>query len=57
MARAHCPRQNAPVFKAGQKIEHAIHGFGVIADVNPDDERGKPYLVKFDNGEVLVPPL
>ena len=38
--------------KKGGRIEHPSRGLGSVLEIIPDDERGKPYQIKYDNGEV-----
>ena len=42
-------------FAVGDKVSHAVHGLGVVKGVNWDSHRGKPFHVRFENGE--EPPL
>ena len=39
------------VLAEGTKVQHNMHGFGVVIEVDMDNERGRPYSVVFDNGE------
>ena len=36
----------------GTQIYHARHGPGRITEIDPQNERGRPYLVRFLTGEV-----
>ena len=39
-------------FIVGTRIEHPLHGGGIVVEVNSNDKRHKPYKVLFDNAEV-----
>jgi hypothetical protein len=39
----------------GVTVHHSLHGPGVIIGVDPDNERGKPFCVRFANGQVGRP--
>ena len=36
----------------GMRVQHSVHGDGVVVGVEPRDKRNRPYKVTFDNGEV-----
>ena len=35
------------------RVYHELRGEGTVCAIDYGDERGKPYRVRFDNGEVL----
>ena len=57
---SHLPRSGAPpgpsrqleLLEEGVRVFHEGRGSGRLLKVVPEDERGKPYRVQFDNGEV-----
>ena len=36
----------------GSRLQHPTRGEGTVVQILANDPRGKPYKVKFDNGEV-----
>ena len=36
----------------GVRVQHPVHGDGVVAEILPRDKRNKPYKITFDNGEI-----
>ena len=39
------------MFTVGSRIVHPLRGPGVVVEVDSDDPRGRPYRIKFDNGQ------
>ena len=37
-------------FRVGVRVYHPIRGTGTVVDIVHDDERGKPYVVQYDDG-------
>ena len=42
----------APPLTVGMRIQHNARGCGRLVDIVPNDERGKPYHVQYDSGEL-----
>ena len=36
----------------GARVQHPVHGDGVVSEILPLDKRNKPYKIVFDNGEI-----
>ena len=46
------PVQVFKELKLGDRLVHPVWGPGAVAAISVDDERGKPFKVQFDSGEV-----